>query len=80
MYCIIYILYYIYVYIYIYIKLKLIHDKLETDLHMKPTGRYQYLHYLSSNLEHTKHPIAYSYCFLNKVKNLKRLRREYHLL
>ena len=27
---------------------------------MKPTGRYQYLHYLSSNLEHTKHPIVYS--------------------
>ena len=42
------------------LKVKLIDGKLETDLYMKPTDRHQYLHYLSSYPEHTKHSIVYS--------------------
>ena len=42
------------------LKVKLIDGKLETDLYMKPTDRHQYLHYLSSHPEHTKHSIVYS--------------------
>ena len=42
------------------LKVKLIDGKLETDLYMKPTDRHQYLHYLSSYPERTKHFIVYS--------------------
>ena len=40
------------------LKVKLIGGKLETDLYMKPTDRHQYLHYLSSYPEHTKHSVV----------------------
>ena len=33
---------------------KLSQGKLETDLHVKPTNRLQYLHYSSSHSGHTK--------------------------
>ena len=42
------------------LKVKLIDGKLETDLYMKPTDHYQYLHCLSSHPKHTKHSIVYS--------------------
>ena len=42
------------------LKVKLVDGKLETDLYMKSTDRHQYLHYLSSYLERTKHFIVYS--------------------
>ena len=35
------------------IKVIMIDGKLDTDLHIKPTIRHQYLRYLSSNPEHT---------------------------
>ena len=38
----------------------MINGKLETDLYMKPTNCHQYLHYLSSDPEHTKRSIVYS--------------------
>ena len=40
--------------------------KLETDLHIKPTDRHQYLHYSSSHPGHTKRSIVYSETFLMK--------------
>ena len=48
------------------VKVKLIHHKLETDLYMKPTDRYKYLHYLFSHLEHTKCSIVYSRNFTSQ--------------
>ena len=42
------------------LKVKLKQSKIETDLHVKPIGRHQYLHYTSSNLEHTKHSIVFT--------------------
>ena len=45
---------------YIYLNVKLIDGKLETDLHIKPIDRHQYLHYLSSHPEHTKRSVVHS--------------------
>ena len=39
---------------------KLSQWKLETDLHIKPTDRHQFLHYSSSHPGHTKQSIVYS--------------------
>ena len=41
-------------------KVKLKQRKIETDLHVKSTDRYQYLHYNSSHPEHTKRSIIFS--------------------
>ena len=38
---------------------KLSQGKLETDLHIKPTDRHQYLHYSPSHPGHTKRSIVY---------------------
>ena len=35
-------------------------EKLKTALHIKSTGRHQYLHYASSHLEHTKRSVIFS--------------------
>ena len=35
-------------------------NKLSTDLYIKPTDRYQYLHYTSSHPEHTNKSVVYS--------------------
>ena len=42
------------------LRVKLSQGKLETDLHIKPTDRHQYLHYSSSHPGHTKRSIVYS--------------------
>ena len=42
------------------LKVSLSKNKLSTDLHIKPTDCYQYLHYSSGHLEHTKQSIFYS--------------------
>ena len=39
---------------------KLLQGKPETDLHITPTDRHQYLHYSSSHPRHTKRSIVYS--------------------
>ena len=58
--------------IFIY-KVKLIDDKLETDLYIKPTDRHQYLHYLSSQPKHTKCSIVYSKTLrVNRLCSLKK--------
>ena len=44
------------------LKAKLQKSKNETELHVKLTGRHQYLHYTSSHPEHTKQSIAISQC------------------
>ena len=41
------------------LRVKLSQEKLETDLHIKPTDRHQYLHYSSSHPGHTKRSIVY---------------------
>ena len=42
------------------LKVKLKQGKIETDLHVKATDRHQYLHYISSDPEHTKRPLVFS--------------------
>ena len=42
------------------LKVKLIDEKLGTDLYMKPTNYHQHLHYLFSHPKHTKRFIVYS--------------------
>ena len=41
------------------LRVKLSQGKLESDLHIKPTDRHQYLHYSSSHPGHTKRSIVY---------------------
>ena len=41
------------------LRVKLSQGKLETDLHIKPRDRHQYLHYSSSHPGHTKRSIVY---------------------
>ena len=40
-------------------QVKLNQGKAETDWHVKPMDRHQYLHYTSSNTEHTKRPTVF---------------------
>ena len=65
---------------YLDIKVKLIDSKLESDLYMKTTDCHQYLHYLTSHPEHTKHSIVCSrtlrvnrLCSLEKDFNFHKL-------
>ena len=41
------------------LNVKLLGNKLSTDLYSKSTDRHQYLHYMSSHPEHTKKSIVY---------------------
>ena len=44
------------------INVKLKQGQIELDLHVKSTGRHQYLHYTSSHQEHNKHSIVFTQC------------------
>ena len=42
------------------LKISLCNGKLRTDLHVKPTDRHQYLHYMSAHTNHMKRSIKYN--------------------
>ena len=42
----------------------LYNGRLESTVHVKPTDRHQYLHYLSSDPEHTKRSIVFIQTFV----------------
>ena len=42
------------------VKVKLLEEKIKSDLYIKETDRHQYLHYSSSHPNHTKRSIAFS--------------------
>ena len=55
------------------LKVKLIDDKLETDLYMKPIDPHQYLYYLPCHPEHTKRSIVYSQTLcVNRICSLEK--------
>ena len=55
------------------LKAKVVNDKLEIDLYIKPTGCYQYLHYLSSYPEYAKYFITYSQALrINRLCSLEK--------
>ena len=43
----------------------LYNGRLESTIHVKPTDRHQYLHYLSSRPEHTKRSIVFSQMYVS---------------
>ena len=58
------------------LKVKLKDGKLETNVYVKPIDRHQYLHYLSSHAEHTKHSIVYSQTLC--INRLCSLEKDFH--
>ena len=55
------------------LKVNVIDIRLETDLFIKPTDHHEYLHYVSSNPEHTKRSIFDSQTLrVNRLRILKK--------
>ena len=45
---------------FLYLKVELKDGKIATDLHVKPTDRHQYFHFLSAYPNHTKRSVVFS--------------------